>query len=469
LALPLLLALFPIPDITVEEHIQLELDLGIDFSQLEQPEINHVEAQCEQVSHASDLNNHYTWNDGHYQLEIPGLMEMLCPKKSVRLPAVFAGLLANREVLGCYGRALYLWNWLRMRDNEYNNGSGFYDFSVLEAAEVFGKSERTILRWLKKGKQRDLFTQVLLLPCGKRRVFYTSVVKVANRSSAGLVELSAIYLGNSADMRGIEGECVQAVTQLFQNRSRYVVEKAYKRKVKKTFACGHRRPIAKVREADFVLPTLKTKVSTDTSEEGSENSLISWVGKTPSGTSLQRQYMDHRFTYMGQHYTHYGASQQIIGESLGLHRVTVSRLLSNKHRSQHCLKPLVRRQVVQEHPEYAPLVLAKEQLPENIFVAHKKVWQLLTNVYEEKLTLLRLSSVRKRFAKLEETYAHKLLAFSESAQKLISQVNSQLLPPSLLNNILTTSLVNIVSSKCALLALAASAAESLLSAFCLDF
>lgn len=195
------------------------------------------------------------------------------------------------------------------------NGTGRATFSIKEAATNFGKSKKTIRRWLTIGKKHEFFRHYQTQN-GVAIVFHTSLFKLCNR-----LELPSWGVTANVELADLKHATVWATEiqiQHMQRASHYLARKQAKTE-------GYRGKIAKPE-------TLLTSSATST------GALV--------------QYVSEQRIFVGEHFKLYGVSQQGIGQALGRSDRTIRRRVSNPLRHRNGLPPVLKRQLCQTKPEY---------------------------------------------------------------------------------------------------------------------
>lgn len=233
--------------------------------------------------------------------------------KAKLLTEVFTVRIHSRIARNPWAR---LWYLCRGIDSE---GSGNVTIGLEAAMALLHCSEKTVYRWLQKGKRVGAFRRYRIKN-GTLHVYLGSLFKVCwflNLKHWGVVSecpLSEVNAHIRAITTGI-------VTQKLQERSRYAATKPLSKNYRKQFGIPHPNELLEV---------------------NGQTSLKSAVGKIPfvlhkSSTRL----------FVSRNFVCYGTNQQSISTELLVHSTTVQR--------HHKALGLERRQLCQKKGEYAQM------------------------------------------------------------------------------------------------------------------
>lgn len=112
--------------------------------------------------------------------------------------------------------AAKVWTLARALDT---GGSGKADINVRELVDLFGRTARTINRWLKAGRKLGFFRSVRYLTNNLVQVYYTSTVKLAVK--LGVTDLGAIATAPVKVLRNIKRVSTEIQALETQRRSQY--------------------------------------------------------------------------------------------------------------------------------------------------------------------------------------------------------------------------------------------------------
>lgn len=196
------------------------------------------------------------------------------------------------------------------------NGTGRANFSLQDAANMFGKSEKTIRRWLTLGTRYGFFRQYST-ENGNAIVFHASLVKLCRQLNLPSWGVTAEV--DLTDLKNAKVVATEIQIQHMQRASYYLAHKQARTE-------GYRGKIAKPE-------TLLTSSATST-------------GALVQHVSEQRIFVSEQFKL-------YGVSQAGVGQVLGRSDRTIRRRVSNPLRQRHGLSPVLKRQLCQTKPEYA--------------------------------------------------------------------------------------------------------------------
>ena len=109
-----------------------------------------------------------------------------------------------------------LWTLARALDTD---GSGKAEINLKDCANLFGRTSRTINRWLKAGKKLGFFRAVKHLSSDLVQIYYTSTVKLAVK--LGVTDLGAIATAPVKVLRNLKRVSTEIQALETQRRSQY--------------------------------------------------------------------------------------------------------------------------------------------------------------------------------------------------------------------------------------------------------
>lgn len=217
--------------------------------------------------------------------------------------------------------------------DQATKGKGWVEFTITDAATCLERNKSTIWQYLSDGVKLGLFRSVLKIATGKVRVFYSSVIKVALRHE--LESLGVFAEVPLEDLRNLKVWTTQIVAQSLQQASRFaaMAKRKKKNKVKYDGKGVPSRPEKK-----------KGKLK-DPKIPQPEHILRAFSQKS-GGKLIQK--MGLQCVYVRENFIDYGVSQDRIAKYSDRHKSTVKRRLSNTYRQDKGLKPILKRQLVQQ-------------------------------------------------------------------------------------------------------------------------
>lgn len=208
-----------------------------------------------------------------------------------------------------YGSCLKIWLLAKWYDTE---GKGHHKFTLYAASTLLRRKQSTIRAWLREAKQKGLIRYYTYTQDGYIKVYYSALWKVA--VGAGLEDLGPVARINLCDVNNLNITATQIEKQHVQRQSEHIARKT---------ECDRLISLGKSpEEAKALSRTIKA------------DQLL-----TQPCENLERVLCANTSTiFVSENFNTYGANNEKVAETMGIHPVTVSRHLSNSYRTPSPIK-----------------------------------------------------------------------------------------------------------------------------------
>lgn len=279
-----------------------------------------------------------------------------------------------------YGSCLKIWLLAKWYDTE---GKGHHKFTLYAASTLLRRKQSTIKTWLREAKQKGLIRYYTYTSDGYIKIYYSALWKVV--VNTGMTDLGPVARINLCDINNLNITATQIEKQHVQRQSEHIARKTESDRL---ISLGKSPEEAKA---------LSRTIKADT--------LLSHPCE-----NLERVLCANNSTiFVSEGFLTYGANNENIAHTMGIHPVTVSRHLSNSYRTPSPVKGykaesylLEKKQVLQRLPRYFKNIQGDRQYWRGKGKDSRE-WERKPSIIQEQFTFAKSRKARKIVAEVART------------------------------------------------------------------
>lgn len=284
------------------------------------------------------------------------------------------------RIYSYYGPCLKIWLLAKWYDQE---GKGHHKIGIYAAATALRRKQSTIKTWLNEAKQKGLIRYYTYTSDGYIKIYYSALWKVV--VNTGMTDLGPVARINLCDINNLSITATQVEKQHRQRQSEFTARKVESDRL---ISLGKSPEEAKA---------LSRTIKADT--------LLSHPCE-----NLERVLCQNNSTiFVSEGFLTYGANNENIAHTMGIHPVTVSRHLSNSYRTPSPVKGykaesylLEKKQVLQRCPRNFKNIQGDRQYWQGKGKDSRE-WERKPSIIQEQFTFAKSRKARKIVSEVTKT------------------------------------------------------------------